>query len=44
MPFTPFHFGVGVAAKAALARRFSLIVFVALQIVIDFESLYNLVH
>lgn len=44
MPFTPFHFGVGVAAKAVLPRGFSLILFVALQVVIDLESLYNLVH
>ena len=43
MPFTPFHFGVGMAAKAALSRRFSLVFFVALQVVIDLESLYNLI-
>jgi membrane-bound metal-dependent hydrolase YbcI (DUF457 family) len=43
LPFTPFHFGVGLAAKAALPRRFSLCFFVALQVVIDLESLYNLV-
>lgn len=43
MPFTPFHFGVGIAAKAALSRRFSLSVFVALQVITDLESLYNLV-
>lgn len=44
MPFTPFHFGVGIAAKAALSRRFSLSLFIALQVVTDLESLYNLVH
>jgi membrane-bound metal-dependent hydrolase YbcI (DUF457 family) len=44
MPFTPFHFGVGIAAKAVVARRFSLGLFVALQVVIDLESLYNLVY
>lgn len=44
MPFTPFHFGVGIAAKAVFLRRFSLGLFVALQIVIDLESLYNLVY
>ena len=44
MPFTPFHFGVGIAAKAALARRFSLSVFIALQVITDLESLYNLVY
>lgn len=44
MPFTPFHFGIGIAAKAALARQFSLVLFVALQVVIDLESLYNLAY
>jgi membrane-bound metal-dependent hydrolase YbcI (DUF457 family) len=44
MPFTPFHFGVGVAAKAALPARFSLVLFVGLQVVTDLESLYNLVY
>jgi hypothetical protein len=43
MPFTPFHFGVGLAAKAAVPRHFSLAFFVALQVVTDLESLYNLV-
>lgn len=43
MPFTPFHFGLGLATKAVFPRRFSLAVFVALQVVIDLESLYNLV-
>ncbi len=43
MPFTPFHFGVGMVAKAALPRRFSLAFFVALQVAIDLESLYNLI-
>lgn len=42
MPFTPFHFGVGIAAKSVLARQFSLSLFIALQVVIDLESLYNL--
>jgi membrane-bound metal-dependent hydrolase YbcI (DUF457 family) len=44
MPFTPYHFGLGVATKAALGRRFSFAIFAALQVVIDFESLYNLVR
>ena len=44
MPFTPFHFGLGLAAKAILTRRFSFGLFVALQVIIDLESLYNLVY
>ena len=43
MPFTPFHFGLGLAAKAVAPRRFSLALFIALQVIIDLESLYNLV-
>jgi membrane-bound metal-dependent hydrolase YbcI (DUF457 family) len=43
VPFTPFHFGVGLAAKAA-SGRFSLSLFIALQVVIDLESLYNLAY
>jgi hypothetical protein len=42
VPFTPFHFGLGLAAKAALERRFSLGLFLALQVITDLESLYNL--
>jgi membrane-bound metal-dependent hydrolase YbcI (DUF457 family) len=44
MPFTPFHFGVGLAAKAAVPRHFHLGFFIALQIIIDVESLYNLAY
>src|SRR4051794_24235661 len=44
MPFTPFHFGLGIAAKAALSLTFSLALFIALQVVIDLESLYNLAY
>jgi membrane-bound metal-dependent hydrolase YbcI (DUF457 family) len=44
MPFTPFHFGLGIAAKAAVPRGFSLILFIALQVVIDLESLFNLMR
>jgi membrane-bound metal-dependent hydrolase YbcI (DUF457 family) len=44
MPITPFHFGLGFAVKAALSKRFSLLLFIALQVVIDCESLYNLVR
>jgi membrane-bound metal-dependent hydrolase YbcI (DUF457 family) len=44
MPFTPFHFGLGLAAKAALPRQFYLTYFVALQVAIDLESLHNLTY
>ena len=44
MPFTPFHFGVGLAVKSAIPGRFHLGFFVVLQVIIDLESLYNLVH
>lgn len=44
MPFTPFHFGLGLAVKAAIPRSFHLGVFVGLQVVTDLESLYNLVY
>ncbi|HET9325357.1 MAG TPA: metal-dependent hydrolase [Candidatus Eisenbacteria bacterium] len=42
MPFTPYHFGVGLAAKAAAAPRFSWVAFCAAQVVIDCETLYYL--
>ena len=44
MPITPFHFGLGFAAKAVLSKRFSLLLLITLQVVIDCESLYNLVQ
>src|SRR5215471_21806895 len=44
MPFTPFHFGPGLAAKAALPSRVSFTAFVATQVIIDFETLYHLVR
>ncbi len=43
MPFTPFHFGLGLAAKA-LMPRLILSLFVILQVITDLESLYNLVY
>jgi hypothetical protein len=39
MPFTPFHFGLGIAVKAAIPRRFSFSVFCFAQIVTDSEVL-----
>src|SRR4051794_9674246 len=44
MPFTPFHFGVGLAVKAIVPRHFYLAFFIALQVITDLESLYNLVR
>jgi hypothetical protein len=37
MPFTPFHFGLGAAAKPLLGRRFSFTVFAFSQVLIDLE-------
>ena len=44
MPFTPFHFGPGLALKAAAPRRISFAAFAAANVLIDFESLYHLVR
>lgn len=39
MPFTPLHMGPGIAIKAAMQRRFSLMVFGWSQILIDIQPL-----
>jgi hypothetical protein len=44
MPFTPFHFGPGLAFKALLQRHISFTVFVFTQVVIDLEPLYYLIR
>jgi hypothetical protein len=44
MPFTPFHFGPGLLAKAVAPRYVSFTAFVASQVVIDLETLYHLVR
>lgn len=44
MPFTPFHLGPGAAIKAVIPRHFSLFAFALTQVLIDLESLYNLVY
>ena len=44
MPFTPFHLGLGMAAKAAAGKRFSLAVFGLSQIAIDIEPLVHLIR
>ena len=40
MPVTPFHFGAGLLAKAALPRYVSLLAFGVSQVVIDCETAY----
>lgn len=44
MPVTPFHFGPGLALKAAAPRRVSWTAFVAANILIDCETLYYIVE
>jgi membrane-bound metal-dependent hydrolase YbcI (DUF457 family) len=44
MPITPFHFGPGAALHALAPRHISFLAFCAANVVIDVESLYNLVH
>jgi membrane-bound metal-dependent hydrolase YbcI (DUF457 family) len=44
MPFTPFHFGPGLAVKVAAPRYFSFSVFVFSQVLIDVEPLYYLLR
>lgn len=43
MPFTPIHMGPGIAVKAVIQRRFSLMVFGWSQIVIDIQPLYAII-
>lgn len=44
MPFTPFHFGPGLLLKSIGPRACSLTAFVLTQVLIDLESLHNLVY
>lgn len=44
MPFTPFHFGPGLALKGLARPVFSWSAFVVAQILIDCETLYYLLH
>ena len=43
MPFTPFHFGPGVAFHAASPKRVSFLAFCATNVFVDFEPLYYMV-
>lgn len=42
MPITPFHFGPGLALKAAWPRRVSWGAFCAANVLIDVETAYNI--
>lgn len=42
MPVTPFHFGPGLLVKAAAPRAVSLTAFVGANVVVDVESVANL--
>lgn len=44
MPFTPFHFGPGLAAKAVAPGYFSFTIFVFSQVLIDLEPLYYMLN
>lgn len=44
MPFTPFHFGPGVAIKAVMPRHFSFTVFCFAQVVTDLETAYHMLR
>jgi hypothetical protein len=44
MPFTPFHFGPGLAAKAVGREYFSLSAFVVTQVCIDLEPLWHILR
>lgn len=44
MPFTPFHMGAGLAAKAALDRHFSVLTFGIAQIAMDIEPLIGMIR
>lgn len=44
MPVTPFHFGPAILAKAIAPRHFSLIAFGVTQVLIDLETVYNIVN
>lgn len=44
MPFTPYHFGPGTLVKAAVPKYFSLLIFVAAQVLMDTEPLYYMMQ
>lgn len=44
MPVTPFHFGPGALLHAVAPKHVSFLSFCAANVLIDLESLYNLIH
>jgi membrane-bound metal-dependent hydrolase YbcI (DUF457 family) len=44
MPFTPFHLGPALVAKASVPRAFSLVVFAGSQVLIDLEPLIRMLR
>ena len=44
MPFTPFHFGPGLAIKSLAMRKFSFLSFMSANVLIDVEPLYYMVR
>jgi len=44
MPFTPFHFGPGLAVKSLAGNYFSFLLFAFTQVVIDLESEFFSLH
>jgi len=44
LPFTPLHCGPGALIKALIPGWFSLSIFTLVQVLIDIESLYNLIN
>ncbi|MBU3736401.1 MAG: hypothetical protein FGM62_05420 [Methylobacterium sp.] len=42
MPFTPFHFGPGLAIKGLIPAQFSLTTFVLANVAMDLEPLYRM--
>ena len=42
MPFTPFHFGPGLAIKGLIPKQFSLSMFALTNVMMDVEPLYRL--
>lgn len=43
MPITPFHFGLGAALHSTAPKHVSFLSFCTVNVLIDIESLYNLV-
>lgn len=44
MPFTPLHFGPGFFIKSILRKHFSFTVFIVSQVIIDLETLWNILR